>query len=124
MEIKSVFKGKEAIMLTKNIENAINVSYLIEASLSLLHDKPFYWNLRSTPTKIEKEIRKKNKLNPIAKAEWARYDIRDLEIPLMDAILLASWIRSRVAAHKFSDFIGSLSMYDASNVHFLQEDSY
>ena len=34
---KSVFNGKEAIILTKNIENAINVSYLIEASLSLLY---------------------------------------------------------------------------------------
>jgi hypothetical protein len=82
-------------------------------------NEPFYWNLRSTPAKLERGIRKKNKLKPIKKAEWAKYDVRDSEIPLVDAILLASLLRSRVAAHKFSSFVRLLSIYDVSNVNIL-----
>jgi len=79
----------------------------------------FGWNLRSTPTNIEKDLRKSGKLKPIKKSSWARRDVRDSEIELIDAILLVSNLRSAISSHKFSKFVESLSIYDASNANYL-----
>lgn len=79
----------------------------------------FSWNLRSTPTKIERELRKKRKLKPVKKSSWARSSVRDSEIELVDAILLVSNLRSSISSHKFSKFVESLSIYDVSNANYL-----
>lgn len=73
------------------------------------------WQLRSTPTKIER-LKK-----PILgdKAEWASYSIRDSEINILEAILYASWIRSKIASHKLNRAFTSLSIYDVANINFL-----
>jgi hypothetical protein len=73
------------------------------------------WHLRSTPTKIER-LKK-----PILgkKVEWASYSIRDSEINILEAILYASWIRSKIASHKLSRAFTSLSIYDVANINFL-----
>jgi len=77
------------------------------------------WNLRSTPTKIERDLRKKGKLRPIKKASWAKGSVRDSEIELVYAILIASNLRSSISAHNFKETIQSLSVYDVSNVNYL-----
>ncbi len=82
-------------------------------------DKPFPLDLRSTPTKIERKIKNANKLKPIQKVAYARYNVRDSEISLVDAILLLSWMRSKISAHKFSKLVESISIYDVSNASFL-----
>jgi hypothetical protein len=79
----------------------------------------FGWNLRSTPTNIEKDLRKKGKLKTVKKSSWARSFVRDSEIDLVDAILLVSNLRSSISSHKFSKFLESLSIYDVSNANFL-----
>jgi hypothetical protein len=79
----------------------------------------FSWNLRSTPTNIERYLRKKGKLKPVKKSSWARGDVRDSEIELVDAILLVSNLRSSISSHKFSKFVESLSIYDVSNANYL-----
>lgn len=73
------------------------------------------WNIRSTPTKIEK-LKK-----PVVgnKAEWSSYSIRDSEIDIYEAILYASWLRSKIASHKLGAAFTSLSIYDVANINFL-----
>ena len=82
-------------------------------------EEPFSWILRSTPTNIEKNLRKKGRLKTIKKSSWARSDVRDSEIELTYAILLVSNLRSEISSHKFNKFIQSLSIYDVSNVNYL-----
>jgi len=85
-------------------------------------DDESYWNLRSTPTKVERNLRKQNKLSLLGKAQWAYGYTRDSKIKVIDAILLTSWMRSCVAAHKLSkskDLINSISIYDVNNANCL-----
>jgi hypothetical protein len=79
----------------------------------------FGWNLRSTPTKIERNLRENGKLKPVKRSSWARSSVRDSEIELVDAILLVSNLRSKISSHKFSKFVESLSIYDVSNANYL-----
>lgn len=81
-----------------------------------------YWNLRSTPTKIERNLRKQKKLRLLDKAQWAYGYTRDSKIKVVDAILLTSWMRSHVVSHKLSksdDLINSISIYDVANANHL-----
>ena len=82
-------------------------------------NEPFSWSLRSTPTKIERKLRKQKRLKPIKKSRWAKGSVRDSEIELIDAILLVSNFRSSISSHKFSKSVESLSIYDVSNANFL-----
>lgn len=80
----------------------------------------YYWNLRSTPTKIERYLRKQKKLSLLGKAQWAHGYTRDSKTKIVDAILLISWMRDRVATHRLSksnDLINSISIYDVSNAN-------
>jgi len=81
--------------------------------------EPISWNLRSTPTKIERKLRQEKRLNPIKKSSWARGYVRDSEIELVNAILLISNLRSTISAHKFGKLVNSISIYDVSNANFL-----
>lgn len=78
------------------------------------------WNIRGPRTRLEKGRRTK----PVGKALWAYGMIRDVEIQLIDAIADLSWLRSEIAAHKYSDrkegeLVSLLSPYDVSNAQFL-----
>ena len=54
------------------------------------------------------------------KAEWARWNVRDGEMQIIDAINYASFMRSSIAAHKSDHkMIRVLSIYDVANVQFL-----
>jgi hypothetical protein len=51
---------------------------------------------------------------------WSRWDILDVEVAIVDTIAHASWLRSRVSAHKLKyEFARVLSVYDVSNAQFL-----
>lgn len=78
-------------------------------------DEKLTWHLRSTPTKIER-LKK-----PIVgnKKKWSTFSIRDSEIDISEAILYASWLRSKIASHKLNNAFTSLSIYDVTNINFL-----
>ena len=73
------------------------------------------WLLRGSPTRIERE-----RAAPTGSAaRWAYGPIRDREIPVVNAIAYASWLRSKVSAHRLSKLTASLTIYDVSNVQHL-----
>ncbi len=78
-------------------------------------DEKLIWHLRSTPSKIER-LKK-----PLVgqKTEWASFSIRDSEMDVFEAILYASWLRSKIASHKLNAAFTSLSIYDVTNINFL-----
>lgn len=73
------------------------------------------WTLRGPPTRIEK----KKRLLPVGKASWSHGAVRDVELSMIDALAMASWLRSKITAHKLDDNARSLTGYDAHNVQFL-----
>ena len=73
------------------------------------------WHLRDTPTKIERN----RPLRSQGKCEWASARVRDSYVEIIDAINNASWLRSRVSAHRFSPMAKSLTVYDVANVQHL-----
>jgi hypothetical protein len=70
------------------------------------------WNLRGPVTRIEKA----RPLPKDFKASWSGRSVRDREIPLAEALRLASWLRSKVTTHRFNKNSQSLTMYDVINV--------
>ncbi len=73
------------------------------------------WHLRDTPTRIER-LRKPPGLQ---KCEWARFRVRDMYLDVIEAIAYASWLRSKVSAHRLSMLAKSLTIYDVANVQHL-----
>jgi hypothetical protein len=73
------------------------------------------WTIRDTPTRIERS----RVIPVIRRAEWAHGRVRDSEMELVDAIAQASWLRSRVSAHRLHTLSSSLTYYDVSNLHYL-----
>jgi len=86
---------------------------LITAGVDL--SEHLLWHLRDTPTKIERE----RKPAGLQKTEWARYKVRDVYLNVIDAIAYASWLRSKVSAHRLSRLAKSLTLYDVANVQHL-----
>lgn len=73
------------------------------------------WTLRGPKTRIEK-------MRPppsAGKPNWSRGRVRDVNVQLIDALALASWLRSSTATHKFTKTTRSLTVYDAHNVQSL-----
>jgi hypothetical protein len=73
------------------------------------------WTLRGSKTRIEK-------IRPppsAGKPGWARGIVRDVNIQLIDALALASWLRSWTTTHRFTKTARSLTVYDAHNVQSL-----
>jgi poly-gamma-glutamate hydrolase-like protein len=76
----------------------------------------FPWNLRGPRTRIER----KRPPEVFTKAEWARWNVRDGEMKVIDAIDYASFLRSKIAAHKSDPkMVRVLSIYDVANVQLL-----
>jgi len=73
------------------------------------------WHLRDTPTRIER-VRKPPSLQ---KCEWARFRVRDVYLDVIEAIAYASWLRSKISAHRLSILAKSLTIYDVANVQHL-----
>jgi len=74
--------------------------------------EPFLWILRDTPTKIERVRRPRIQ----SKAKWAYGKIRDGEIEVIDALAQASWLRSKVSAHKLRELASALNYYEVFNI--------
>jgi hypothetical protein len=74
------------------------------------------WTLRGRPTRIEQ---KKRPPKAVKKSPWSRGAVRDVELNLIDAIALASWLRSKVSTHGFNANVRSLTAYDVHNVQSL-----
>jgi hypothetical protein len=73
------------------------------------------WTLRGPKTRIEK-------IRPPPSAgrpSWSRGSVRDVNIQLIDALALASWLRSWTTTHRFTKTARSLTVYDAHNVQSL-----
>lgn len=74
-------------------------------------------NLRGPVTRLEKTRPVQGVLR---RASWARGQVRDVEVEVVDAIAHLSWLRSKVAAHKMrDDLVPALSIYDVGNAHYL-----
>jgi hypothetical protein len=73
------------------------------------------WTLRGPKTRIEK----KRPPPSAGKPSWSRANVRDVNVRLIDALALASWLRSGTTTHRFSDTARSLTVYDAHNVQSL-----
>ena len=74
------------------------------------------WDLRGPRTRIEK----KRIPTIVVRAKWARYQVRDGEMEVIDAIHYVSFLRSWVAAHKADKrMVRVLSVYDAANAQSL-----
>jgi hypothetical protein len=73
------------------------------------------WTMRDTPTRVERVRSPRTQ----SKAEWAGWKIRDSEMEIVDAIAYASWLRSKLSAHRLRELAESLSYYDVSNVQHL-----
>ncbi|MFO0890966.1 MAG: hypothetical protein U0790_17715 [Isosphaeraceae bacterium] len=79
-------------------------------------DETFVWNLRGSKTVLERDKPKHMKIAYV-KSPWSRYDVRDREIHVVDALAWASWLRSRVSSHKLkAEYVSRLSVYDVANV--------
>jgi hypothetical protein len=73
------------------------------------------WTMRDTPTRIER-----NRAVPVInRAQWAYAKVRDSEIDVVDAVARASWLRSKVSAHRLHALSASLNYYDVANMQYL-----
>ena len=104
----SFIKGKWNLIVKEELEKR-----LIKAGVNLTEKA--LWSMRDTPTQIER----KRYIPVIKKATWAYSKVRDGEIEVIDAIAHASWLRSKVSAHKLNSISSSLNYYDVSNIHYL-----
>jgi hypothetical protein len=78
-------------------------------------DQGQLWLLRNPPNRIER----KRALPAGDRLSWSRGPIRDRKISLVDAIAQASWLRSRVSSHRFSNLAPGLTVMDVVNVQLL-----
>jgi hypothetical protein len=86
---------------------------LIKAGVNLSEKE--LWTMRDTPTRIERE----RPVSGVKKARWAYSKIRDINIEVVDAIARASWLRSKVSAHRLIAISSSLNYYDVANMQYL-----
>lgn len=73
------------------------------------------WAVRGPKRKIEL----RRPVPSVTKAPWSRWTVRDCEVPLVDAIAYAEWLRSAVASHATKDLTRVISPYDVINVQHL-----
>jgi hypothetical protein len=73
------------------------------------------WTLRGPKTRIER----KRPPPSAGKPSWSRGNVRDVNVRVIDALALASWLRSGTTTHRLSENARSLTVYDAHNVQSL-----
>lgn len=90
---------------------------LRQARISL--SETFNWNVRGPQTQLE--AKQPSQIHKTAApAPWARWDVRDIDVDVIDAIAHASWLRSHVSSHRLNhDLVRLLSVYDVANVQYL-----
>ncbi len=75
----------------------------------------YIWTLRGPKTRIET----RRPPPSVGKPSWSRGNVRDAHLRIIDALALASWLRSGTTTHRFSETARSLTVYDAYNVQSL-----
>jgi hypothetical protein len=115
LEIRASIKKPSIInnnwnpLVKKDLENRLRKA-------GIILQKKIAWVRRGKPTKIEKA---KQPLSQ-KKCSWARGPyVRDCEIEVIDAINIASFLRSKISSHKLGDLVLSLTSYDVENVRHL-----
>jgi|GEM_PF-747018 len=83
---------------------------LIESGVDL--GETLLWTARGGKRRIES----RRPLPSGSKAPWSGWIVRDSEIPVVDAIAYAEWLRSTVASHGVKNLTQVLSPYDVINV--------
>ena len=79
-------------------------------------NEKFPWDLRGKPTRIEKS----KQLPSRGRCDWAGGPyVRDCELEMIDAIRIASFLRSKISSHKMNPLVTSLTSYDVENVRML-----
>ncbi len=86
---------------------------LRRAGIDLSDDQ--IWTLRGSKTRIERDRPPPSSGKP----GWSRGSVRDANLLLIDALALASWLRSWTTTHRFGETARSLTVYDAHNVQSL-----
>jgi hypothetical protein len=102
----SLIEGQWNSVVRMNLENRLK-----DKGVNI--NKKIAWNMRSTPTRIEKEKKPLTAIN----SNWSRKDVRDSMIEISDAIRIISYIRSSVVSHKINDHINSVSIYEVHNAN-------
>ncbi len=83
---------------------------LIKARIDIHED--ITWLSRGPSTNVERIRPVKSRF----KSSWSEGAVRDSEVELVEAIARASWLRSKVSSHAFTELAKSLSPYDVANV--------
>lgn len=76
---------------------------------------PIGWTKRGSKTRIHKS----NRAAAGSKQPWTKGAIRDINVAVEDALIEASWLRSKCTTHKYQKATSSISMYDVANVQLL-----
>jgi hypothetical protein len=70
------------------------------------------WTVRGSQTRIHKSDRAPDG----SKLSWTKRGVRDRAVKIEDALVAASWLRSKCTTHRYGKQTASISMYDVSNV--------
>jgi hypothetical protein len=73
------------------------------------------WNRRGSRTRVHSAPRAPKG----SKSSWARGDVRDQSVSIYDALVAASWMRSKLTTHRYRKETSSITMYDVNNVQCL-----
>ncbi|HVO68151.1 MAG TPA: hypothetical protein VMT12_16875 [Syntrophales bacterium] len=105
----SMIKGKWNPIVQNDLEQRLKMA-------GINPKETFPWDLRGKPTRIEKSKQLPSK----GKCSWAKGPyVRDCELAMIDAINIASFLRSKISSHKMSEVVSSLTAYDVENVRML-----
>lgn len=76
----------------------------------------FIWHARGRPSLIHRHLDRRT--SDARRAAWSQGSVQDREMPYIDAINRAQWLRSNVAAHQ-AGHLGKLRLIDVLNVQHL-----
>jgi hypothetical protein len=76
---------------------------------------PLGWAKRGSQTRVHKSKR----AAVGARQPWTKGIVRDMAVTVDDALLEASWLRSKCTTHKYQKATSSISMHDVANVQLL-----
>jgi hypothetical protein len=77
--------------------------------------EPLGWTRRGSQTRVHRAQR----AAAGAKQPWTKGIVRDRAVTVQDALLEASWLRSKCTTHRYQKATSSISMYDVANVQLL-----
>jgi hypothetical protein len=108
----SSINGKWNPVVKRNLEDRLR-----RAGIDL--SNPVIWSVRGGKSRLEAE-RPQHLFATSARTPWAKWEIRDRHVEVVDAIGHASFLRSKVSSHRLNPSkVRMLSAYDVANVQHL-----